>query len=307
MNRPPACSHYSKSPNASLSSVYRPSLKTKIKDGLASTRTGRTAFNILRSVYRSLHLFTVVHDRYYSNNTLGIFITPVCNLACFNCQTSARQAPAKENMTVQQMESIVEEAVALEYYWDRIILTGGEATTHPQFFELLQVLERYRAFHPDCRFTLETNGVGKKVQSVLDRLPSWVSVNNSNKEQGQQSYAFVSYYVAPADILAYKFSDFSKGCSRLDSTYGLCATMYGYYPCSPCMNVARVFGLDVGIQKLSMVTEEALREQMKVLCKYCGWFKERPDEEIDTEQISRSWRKALAKYKDRKPALTWYR
>ena len=80
--------------------------------------------------------------------------------------------------------------------------------------------------------------------------------------------------------------------------------MYGYFPCTPCMNVARVFGFDIGIQKLSMVSEEALREQMKTLCQYCGWFKEHPGEEILTEKVSRSWKKAFAEYEKKKPELT---
>jgi hypothetical protein len=82
--------------------------------------------------------------------------------------------------------------------------------------------------------------------------------------------------------------------------------MYGYYPCSPCLGVDRVFGFDVGIKKLSMVTEQALRKQMKVLCPCCGWFKEQQlaAQSVSVNTLSRSWKKAFTEYKKQKPSLS---
>ena len=304
--RLPACSHYCGHLKDQPVARERSNLKGRAKGLLARGDTGSLRYRLAERLYRSLHLSTLFHDRYYSNNTLGVFFTTVCNLSCHNCQTSAKQALSTDMLTVDQLEGVVDEAVSLEYFWDRIVITGGEATVHPQFFELLCSLDRYRSFHPACRFVLETNGAGDRVQSVLNEVPDWVVVSNSSKAKGNQSYAFATYNVAPVDLPAYRFSDFSKGCSRVSTTHGLCATMYGYYPCSPCMNVARVFGFDVGIQTLSMVTESALREQMKVLCRYCGWFKERRDEVVWTEKTSRSWKRAFADYRKQEPELSRY-
>jgi len=302
----PACAHYSNWPERRSPSGHTPNLKNGIKERLADGKAGALAYSVLRRVYRSLRLFAVIHDRYYSNNNLGIFITAVCNQSCFNCQTSARQAPSKDVMSVAQVQALVDEALNLKYYWDRVIITGGEATTHPHFLEVLAALKRYKDFHPGCTFVLETNGVGAKVQSMLEKVPDWITINNSNKTKGEYSYTFASYSVAPVDTPIYRFSDFTKGCSRLDSTYGLCASMYGFFPCSPCMNVARVFGFDIGIQRLATVDENTMREQMKILCRYCGWFKERPEEVIRTEKVSRSWKRAFAEYKRQPPKLTFY-
>jgi hypothetical protein len=283
-------------------------IKNRIKNYLIKTKSGFFVFSFFRRFRNKLYFPSIfhIHNRYYSNNNLGIFITTNCNLSCFNCQTSARQAPASDIMTIGQIKKILNEAINLRYYWNYIFLTGGEPTLHPQFFEILDALKEYKDFNPTCDIVLETNGAGNKVQAVLEKLPDWVLVAGSNKEENQNSYAFGTYNIAPIDTLRYRFSDFSKGCSRLNDCYGLCATMYGYYPCSPCMNVARVFGFDIGIKDLSLVNEKALREQMIILCKYCGWFKEWLGRVVSTEKVSPSWKRAFAEYRKQKPKMSLY-
>jgi phage anti-repressor protein len=64
-----------------------------------------------------------------------------------------------------------------------------------------------------------------------------------------------------------------------------------------------VFGFDVGIEKLSLVSEKALRKQLKILCKYCGWFREQQNETVLVEKKSRSWERAFAEYNKQKPKL----
>ena len=306
-----ACSHYCDNKRGKLyvpnsqggGTVAVGGFKNKVKRHL---KPGSPLFKVLKKVY-SLYSISKVNRTFYPNNHLGIFVTTACNLGCCNCQTSARQAPSKDFMSLEQIDSIVNEAIDLRYYWNVIRITGGEATMHPKFFEFLDILKRYNDFNPDAVFILETNGVGTKVQSRLEKLPDWVSVYNSAKKQDVTGYEFASYMVAPKDLFAYKFADYSKGCSRISSCYGVSATMFGYYPCAPCMNVARVFGLDVGIKKLSDITEDSLRAQMKVLCKNCGWFKKRAHQEIlSTDKMSPAWEKALSDYKKNKPQLTPY-
>jgi len=254
----------------------------------------------------SVPFLGAIHKKYYSNNNICIDITTLCNLRCFNCQSSVRQAPANDNMSVEQIEKFIKEAIDLKYYWNRISLFGGEPTLHPRFFEIVGALKRYKDFNPDCIIDVVTNGAGERVKSVLSKLPAWLSVENTMKKEGQESHPFGSYNIAPIDCPQYRFfTDFSKGCWRLSFCYGLELSMYGYYPCSPCMGVDRVFGFDIGIKKLSLVTEKALREQMKILCRYCGWFRE-PTEIIWTEKMSLVWKRAYLEYKRQKPKLSLY-
>jgi hypothetical protein len=210
-------------------------------------------------------------------------------------------------MSVSQVEKFVNEAIALNYCWDRISLFGGEPTLHPQFFEIVDALKPYKAFNPDCYIDLVTNGAGHKVKSVLARLPNWVKVQNSEKTEGKESYPFGTYNIAPVDTVGFRFfSDYSKGCRIIESCFGLGLSMFGYYPCSPCMHVDRVFGFNIGIKQLSSVTDGALRAQMAILCRYCGWFKHPDLSTTVVEKISRSWQKVYAEYKRQKPVLSRY-
>jgi hypothetical protein len=149
--------------------------------------------------------------------------------------------------------------------------------------------------------------VGEKVKSVLAKLPEWITVINSNKTPGQRSNVFIPFNMAPIDNRKYsRFADFSRGCQMLESCQGLALSMYGYYPSSPCvLGVDRIFGFDIGIKKLSLVSEEALRKQMKTLCRYCGIFKE-PYELITKPKMSPSWEEAYSLHKKKKPRLTRY-
>jgi hypothetical protein len=285
--------------------------KRLVKSCLIKTKAGAFLYGFLKWVIAFILKFLpcggILHATYHSNNKLGIFITTSCNLKCVNCQAASSQAPADDVMTVEQVQKLVSEAVKLEYFWDRIYLTGGEPTFHPQLLEIIDVIKRYKDFNPECQIMLETNGAGDKVQSVLNKLPDWVTVFSSNKKEDENGQIFFTYNIAPCDTLEYMlFPCFSKGCIMPANCYGLCASMYGYYPCSPCMNVDRVFGFDVGIKKLDQVSEKALRKQMNILCRYCGMFRELTGKTVLTAKISRSWKRAFAKYGERKPKLSRY-
>ena len=247
------------------------------------------------------------HKKYYPNNELVVCLTAFCNQQCFNCVSSCEQAPCSDSMSLDQIEKFVEEAIELEYYWSKINLTGGEPTLHPQIFEIFDALNKYRTFNPNCEFVLVSNGVGEKVESILSKLPEWVVVVNSKKEAGRQSNVFIPFNMAPIDNKTYsRFADFSKGCQMLESCQGLALSKYGYYPTSPCaLGVDRVLGFDIGIKKLSLVDETALRNQMKMLCKYCGIFK-KPYELITKPKMSPSWERAYSRYKKQKPTLSQY-
>lgn len=262
---------------------------------------------LIRSIFIKL-LWLVYHKRYTANNEIALDITTACNMNCFNCEASCYQAPSSEGMSLKQINKFVNESIKLRYYWSAIKLRGGEPTLHPQFFDILKLIKKYKDFNHNCKIIIVTNGIGKKVREILSNLPDWAGITNSgfNKKNSKQNYTFNSYNVAPIDLISYKFfTDFTKGCIRIQKCYGLALSRYGYYPCCPGANVDRVFGFDLGIKKLSFVNKLNLQNQMKILCKYCGHFKE-PNEYVIKQKTSISWNKAYKKYEKEKPKLSLY-
>jgi hypothetical protein len=181
---------------------------------------------------------------------------------------------------------------------------GGEPALHPQFFEIIDILKIYKDHNPKCYIVLITNGFGPQVKEVISKLPDWVTINNSKKESNTN--VFSSFNIAPIDLAAYKNADFARGCSNLQRC-GIGLSRYGYYPCGPGASIDRVLGFNIGIKKLPQLTDRRLKAQLKILCPYCGHFKDDYDsEKITDEKISFSWHKAYEKYKKKKPKLSRY-
>jgi hypothetical protein len=142
------------------------------------------------------------------------------------------------------------------------------------------------------------------VNRILSSLPEWVTVKNSLKTPIPS--AFQSYYVAAIDVDRFKDDDFSRGCFSIENL-GLSLNRYGYYCCSPGANVDRVFGFDIGVKALSLLTDDVLKDQLQRLCCYCGHYKYNYREEyVTAEEISPSWELAFKKYRKKRPQLSLF-
>lgn len=240
-------------------------------------------------------------------DAVEIEITNLCNLNCFNCDRSIGQAPSKNFMNLQQITKFVDESLALNWKWHKIRLLGGEPTLHPHFFEVLSIIKIYKDIFPSTIVEIVTNGFGKKVNNVLSKVPSWVSVINTSKKSPIQD--FFTHNIAPVDLPQYKSKDFSKACF-ITEFCGIGLTRYGYYLCGAGGAMDRVFGFNIGIKNLAQVNRESLWKQRALLCGYCGHFKytrnvgDPPN--ARTQQTSVSWQRAYDKYKTKKPQLTTY-
>lgn len=246
------------------------------------------------------------HITHWKVNTkqIQIDITYRCSLACLNCDRSVRQAPSNEYIPLKKIEKFVDESIKLNWEWRKIDLMGGEPTLHPMFFDVLKIFEGYKKVNPKCAIEISTNGFGKKVNRALSKIPDWVKVVNSRKKTVVQT--FESYNVAPIDMIKFKNDDFSKACI-ITAMCGLGLNRYGFYPCAAGAAVDRVFGLDIGIKRLSQISDSTLKSQLKLLCRYCGHYKnERFEDRITEEKMSRSWRKTYVSYKREKPKLSLY-
>jgi hypothetical protein len=224
-----------------------------------------------------------------------------CNLKCYNCDRSSRQAVSSESMTVEQVRRFVDESLDLDWRWRKIALLGGEPTLHPRFFEILDELDRYRTRYPDVVVKLISNGYGPRVARVLSRLPPWVSVWNTQKHSPRQDH-FDAYNVAPQDLPEYADADFSLGCT-IPFACGMALTRYGFYPCGAGASVDRVFGLGCGVASLRDVTPEGLVAEFSSLCRLCGHFHAR---KAGYETMSASWVEAYERWHRERPKLPLY-
>ena len=233
-----------------------------------------------------------------------IEITTTCNMNCYNCSRAVRQAPSNESMSISQIEQFIKESIELNWNWEKIVLTGGEATLHPKILDIFETIKRYKEVHPSCVIIILTNGHGAEVKKVLSALPGWVKVVNSGKDS--IIHEFTAFNLAPNDFEKYRKADFSKGC--LVTEYcGLGLTRYGYYPCGPGASVDRVFGFDIGLKKLSLLDDDLIKKQLSVLCRNCGFFLNNFGiRRIDEELMSISWREACVEYKRKSPHLSLY-
>lgn len=101
---------------------------------------------------------------------INITINNYCNLTCHSCDQFVDSAPSKDKMSLQQIKDFVKESQELNWQWEEIRVTGGEPSLHPDFFEILDVLNKglKEKYLPNLTLKIISNGTGKKVRKVLD-------------------------------------------------------------------------------------------------------------------------------------------
>jgi len=257
---------------------------------------------ILNTLYTEYKNYFVSWET--SLNMIEPEITSYCSLTCHNCNRSVRQAPTREHMSPEQINKFVQESLDLNYVWNTITILGGEPTLHPNFFEIIALIKKYKDKYNDCRVQIATNGHGLVVNNALIKMPDWVVILNSSKQSNKQ--IFSSYNIAPIDLKKYRKKNFIKGCP-ITHYCGLGLNRYGYYCCGPGAGVDRIFAFNVGLHSLSLVNRNAMRKQLKLLCQYCGHFKDiYGEEKISEDKLSPSWEKAYNEYRKNKLRLPLY-
>jgi hypothetical protein len=240
-----------------------------------------------------------------SRYLLELDITYACNLRCYNCNRSVRQAPETMHLPVEKLRLWVDEWIVRAKRWKRIRVLGGEPTVHPRFREIVAELIRYRAWSPQTLIELVSNGYGVEVEARLKDLPSDVWVDNSRKQSVVQP-TFGPFNLAPVDDPAYHHAEFANGCATARDC-GMGLTPLGYYPCALAGGIDRITGDSMGQQHLPDDADDMLPQAAK-LCRLCGRFRDghyvppalRPS--LIEEKISSTWSDLYARWRERKRA-----
>jgi hypothetical protein len=227
---------------------------------------------------------------------LVIHVTYRCNATCDNCSNLCYQAPSREDMSVQDVEKVINDSITLNYKWDKIVLQGGECTLHPQFNDICQVLIRYKQWNPSSIIAVNTNGFATRTQECIkDAEQQGFSIENSYKSKDiidkTIKYDYIPVNIAPIDVSC----ELQKmGCFQ-SSVCGVTVNNQGYWECSPSAAASRVFPFYKPIcTELKDLTEDGAKRAFDEHCKYCGFAL--PTGRIKDQQTSATWQKYFDLY-----------
>ena len=189
--------------------------------------------------------------------------------------------------------------------WEALHILGGEPTMHPNFVEIVTMLEDWFMEHsPDTDLKVITNGVSKKTQKNLMSIPERWRYDNSFKfDRERDTSHFEPFNLAPIDLPQWRGEDFTKGCYiTQDSGIGL--TPYGYFHCAIAGGIERIVNLGHGFKEMPEHPWQFL-EMMKDYCRFCGHYlsdafmerSERIGMDTSPETVSESWQLAYDEWK----------
>lgn len=242
-----------------------------------------------------------------SRDLLELDITYACNLHCYNCNRSVRQAPEAMHLPTEKLRAWVDEWIARGKRWKRIRVLGGEPTLHPQFRQAMAELLRYRAWSPQTLLEVVTNGHGPEVQARLEELPGDLWVENSRK-QGVVQPGFAPFNLAPVDDPEFQNADFANACA-IASECGMGLTPTGYYPCALAGGIDRISGDGLGVQSLPDDQDDMLPLAAR-FCRLCGRFRDghyiplQLLPALTEETMSPAWAALYARWRQRRSGRT---
>lgn len=223
-------------------------------------------------------------------NKIQIEITNYCQIGCNNCDRNCGIVKREDHMSADQIFKFVKESIELNHEWRRIDIIGGEPLYHPKLHEIFDVIKVYKNKFPRCKVRISTNGLGPKVKEVINTIPGWVSVRNSNKKSAKQS-GFDAYNSAPIDNGEKRV----KYCS-IPWRCGLALTRYGYFPCGAGASLCEIFGKNIGVKSLKNFNLESVKSQLSEICMFCGHSNCKSKHLVTTNELSKSWKKAVCEF-----------
>lgn len=222
---------------------------------------------------------------------LEIDITYECGMRCHNCNRLTNLIPGKpqERVTSQQITWLITESLRVNYPWEFWWLVGGEPTTHPELFDILEMISQYRDRRGPQNFQvgLATHGAGRAAVVLVEiyrRFPH-VVIHNS-KKHGPINPGFVAVCVSPSDRRDFSGHRF-RGC-MVSGHCGIAMNCRGFYPCAVSAAIDRVWKFERYISRLEDITEANMEELWQVYCRVCGYYDEIKADGTKT-LLSRTW------------------
>ena len=199
---------------------------------------------------------------------LELHITYRCNLRCTHCSNLITVAPSNECMSLAAIQRVLDDSVRLQWFWEWLVLHGGEPTLHPRFAEICALLGAFK--RERSRYTeivLCTNGCGDKVAAGIAVAESHgFKIENSKKTGTREVWYHIPLYSSAQD----RGEDYRLGCFQT-SRCGIALTERGFYECSPAASMYRVFGYEPLARTLDELTEERLAAGFALHCRHCGY------------------------------------
>ena len=129
---------------------------------------------------------------------INLTITNFCNLACNSCDQFIDSAKAERSdhlMSVQQVKDFVKESQELNWVWEEIRITGGEPSLHPNFFEILTIIDEglKQKYLPNLNLKIISNGTGKKVRKLLDIDNAEIIKGNKVSDHDRFSLSHINF------------------------------------------------------------------------------------------------------------------
>lgn len=232
---------------------------------------------------------------------LQIDLNFICNMGCKYCDRHLDIMPGdkEQNLSLEQLERMLQESVDNDYKWEAMLLLGGEPTLHPQFQKIVQMIVKYRNIHnKELKIRMASNGYSQETKKQL----AWVRENypfivvvDTNKTTNIQG-DFVNIRRAPKD--RYPDEKYFGRCS-IPCYSGLGFNFSGFYGCATGGATSRLFGYDIGIKSVSDLTYSNLEKFYEKICPLCGhWDAAQLLLDNDLISVTSSWKDAISRFQE---------
>lgn len=241
---------------------------------------------------------------------IEIDITFECNLKCKGCNRSCGFAPSSERMSLEDIRRFVKESRELDRHWAVINVLGGEPTLHPDFIQILEILQEYAdSSNKGVVIQVVSNGFTEETRRLCQKATMFanVKIDYHSFKTGNVVDYFTPFADAPCDDAAFANADYSKGC-WVSSYCGIGLNKNGYYACSVCGAIDRVQKGHNGAASLKEFSFKEQQEHFNKFCRLCGNFKHyssnfgdfipRSEKAPFHEIISPTWENLYKEYAD---------